>query len=264
MSATGRTVILGYVKLGADTRPKENVAYDVVSVSSEEVGSVEYPKESDFKRLNLDLYDFYVDDLPDFGKNEGLLKIQLNTRNPHDLQSSPTDATCVVKFVAKDGEYAPSFLYKGVFRNILFREWINLRLDLYELDTDAEVYYNKVKAIFDGAPELKNLDVTKGIPYLTLATKLFDGVIKVFGKNPDDHVWGELPMLELIPTPGGAFIRQGIFVLLEDKNSAKKAVSLAALKYKNGKIIHGTDKKFRLPNHLVFGVSLADYKEKIS
>jgi hypothetical protein len=149
---------------------------------------------------------------------------------------------------------------RGVFRNVLFREWINLRLNLYELDTDAEVYFKKIKSVIDGVPEIKNLDVLKGIPYLNLATQLFEGLITTFGKNPDDRIWGEIPILELNPTPGGAFLRTGIYVLFETVNSLGRSISVEHLKYKDGKLA-GTDvPSQRLPNHLLFGTRVTEHR----
>lgn len=257
--APERALQLGYVKLGADhPRPKSGKEYEVVSASSEEVATVSYPSTS-YRRLNLDLYSFFIDDMPDFlsRNNEGMLKVQVSTKNPQDLDGTTFDASFVTEFRGKDGTYAPTFLFRGVFRNVLLQEWINLKVELFELDTDASVYYQKIKGVIDKVPEIKSLDILKGIPYLNLATQLFDGIITTFGRNPDDHLWGELPLLEVSPTPGGAFLRTGIYVLSEKFNSKKQEIKLEEIRYKDNQIVHagGT----RLPNQLVFGIGLADH-----
>lgn len=257
--AAANALQLGYVNLGEDhPRPKEGKDYAVVTASSEEVSAVTFPA-TPYRRLHLDLYEFFIDDMPDFlsKSNEGLLKVSVSTKNPQDLEGSMFDASFVTEFRGKDGTYAPTFLYRGVFRNVLLQDWINLKFELYELDTDASEYYAKIKGVIDKVPEVKNLDILKGIPYLNLATQLFDGIITTFGKNPDDHLWGELPILEIAPTPGGAFLRTGIYVLAEKVNSKKTEIKLADVTYKDGKIIHS--KGTRLSNHLLFGVSVVEH-----
>jgi len=253
-----RPIEIGFIDLSNDKRPKNGVEYNVVSAASDILADLPYP-DTDVKKINIDLYKFYTDELPDFtSNNEGLLKIQVDTRNPQDLDGSVNDATFASEFSAKEHEYAPSFLFRGVFRNVLLREYINLRFDLYELDTDSDEYYSKIKSVLDGVPEVKNLDVLKGIPYLNLATNLFEGVIKTFGKNPDDHIWGEVPLLELEPMPGSAFLRTGIYVLFEIENSDNKSIKLDELKYKNGTIHVSGGKK--LSNHLIFGLGIKAHK----
>ena len=257
-----RALQLGYVDLGPDhPRPEAGMAYDIVSASAQQTGEVPYP-DTDYRRLHLDLYEFYVDDLPDFlsKKNEGLLKIQASTKNPQDLTGSMTDAAFVTEFSVKDRSYAPTFLFRGVFRNILLQDWVTLSFELYELDSDASEYYGKIKGVIDDVPEIKNLDILKGIPYLNLATQLFDGIISTFGKNADDHLWGELPILEVQPTPGGAFLRTGIYLLAEKMTSNGKRIDLDALQYKDGRVERKKGK--RLPNHLLFGVSLVGHGEE--
>jgi hypothetical protein len=256
-----RALQLGFVDLGEDhPRPEAGKAYEVVSASSKRVGLVPFPSSA-FRRMHLDLYEFYVNDLPDFlsKKNEGMLKVQVSTKNPQDLSGSMTDAAFVTEFRAKDGSYAPSFLYRGVFRNLILQDWVTLNVELYELDSDASKYYGKIKDVIEKVPEIKNLDILKGIPYLNLATQLFDGIIHTFGKNADDHLWGELPILEVHPTPGGAFLRTGIYLLAEKLHSGKKVIELTDLQYQDGQIRRKRGRK--LPNHLLFGVSLVEHTE---
>jgi hypothetical protein len=256
-----RALQLGYVDLVEDhPRPEAGIAYEVVSASSKRVGEIPFPK-SDFRRMHLDLYEFYVDDLPDFlsKRNEGLLKVEASTKNPQDLSGSMTDAAFVTEFAAKDGKYAPSFLYRGVFRNLLFQDWVTLNFQLFEIDSDALKYYDKVKGVIENVPEIKNLDILKGLPYLNLATQLFDGIIQAFGRNADDHLWGELPILEVQPTPGGAFLRTGIYLLSEKLNSSGKWVEFSDLEYRDGRV--HSKKGRKLPNHLLFGVSLVEHLE---
>lgn len=255
-----RSLQLGYVHLAEDhPRPRAGKSYPVIAASSEAVGSVAVPA-TPFRRMHLDLYAFFIDDMPDSfiaPNNEGMLKVEISTKNPQDLNGSTFDAAFVTEFSGRDNGYAPSFLYRGVFRNILLQDWVNVKLELYELDTNASEYYAKIKGVIDKVPEIKSLDILKGIPYLNLASRLFDGIITTFGRNPDDHLWGELPILEIEPTPGGAFLRTGVYVLAESTNSRRQAISFDRLKYKDGRLLHADG--VRPSNHLLFGVSVVEH-----
>lgn len=255
-----RVLQLGYVHLGDDhPRPHAGKSYPIVSASSEAVGAVPVPA-SPFRRMHLDLYEFFIDDMPDTfvaRNNEGMLKVEVSTKNPQNLNGSTFDATFVTEFQGADGSYAPSFLYRGVFRNILLQDWVNVKFELYELDTDVSDYYEKITGVIDKVPELKSIDILDGIPYLNLASQLFDGIIKTFGRNPDDHLWGELPIMEVQPTPGGAFLRTGIYVLAEKWNSNNETISFEEVAYRNGSVMHRNG--IQLSNHLVFGVSVVEH-----
>ncbi len=256
MTNPTRAVQLGFVDLGTDLIPADEKAYSIIPASSSKLASREYPA-SQYKRLNLDLTGFYCDNLPDlFGTNEGLFKATINTRNPQDLSAS-ADISFAGKFTVKNRNYAAGFLYRAIFRNIIFQDFINFDFQLYELDTDSAVYYNKVKTILDGVPEIKSLNVLSGIPYLSLATKLFDGIIKTFGKNPDDEVWGEIPTLDVEPTPGGAFLRSGIYVVFQTINSKKETLTHSALEYIDGKVRTKNDQA--LSNTLIISLSVKSH-----
>ncbi|HEV7333097.1 MAG TPA: hypothetical protein VGN63_18830 [Flavisolibacter sp.] len=252
---------LGFVDLGSDSRPESKKPYPLLSASHAALEQKPIPT-TNFKRLHLDLLSFYNDNMPDFlgGKKEGLFKISINTRDPQNLTHSENDVTLAIDFKVKDGQYAPGFLHKGIYRNVIFSEWINLKFDLYELDTDADVYFDKVKSVIDSVPEMKNLDVLKGIPYLNLATKLFEGIIKTFGKNADDRLWGEIPILEITPTIGGAFLRSGIYIIFQRVNSKKEEVSFDNLLYRDNRLEINNGSIKRLPNHLILTVALQNHQ----
>lgn len=261
-----RKLNLGFVQLGSDSRPKTNKRYPIVSASDSSLEDLEVPS-TPYKRLDMDLYEFWIDDLPDFwsNKNEGLLKVSINTLNPQDLQAIDEEAVIATNFQGKDKSYAPSFFYRGMYRNVLLENWINLKIDLYELDKDAGEYFNKVKEVVNGVPEVKNLDIIKGIPYLNLASSLFNSIITTFGKNSDDYVWGEMPILEIEPTLGGAFLRSGIYVLYEELNSRNERISHTNMAYLNGKVKAVKKNNVlnkALSNHLIFGLRLKPFVQK--
>ena len=258
-----RAVNLGFVDLTGDKRPKTGVEYNIAPASSGALEGVDFPHNSEFKRLNLTLNGLYIEDLPDWTmRNEGLLKLQVNTRDPQEIEASPTKAVFATEFSVGDDGFAPGFLYRGVYRNILFREHVNVKVDLFELDEDVSKSYAQLKQVIDSVPELKTLDVLSGLPYLSLAAKLFDGIITTFGKNSDDYIWGTVPTLEADPGPGSAFLRSGIYVLFEAKYhkdhreqgiSKGDGVSIDELKYQDGKI---RSTKNVLPNHLIFNLRI--------
>ena len=235
---------------------------DIIDSSSNAIGNLPSPKTKK-KLFDIDLYKFFCADLPDFWShtNEGLLKLSLDTLLPQERSTLDEKLSIrfAVEFRVKDNTEAPSFLKKGVLRNAIFEDWINLAFDLYEIDSGVIEAYNSMKRVVAGVPELETLDILKGIPYLSVAAKLVDGIINVFGKNQDDYIWGETPILELSPTLGGAFLRDGIYVVFQ--NSYKKsAITFSDLGYKDGDLFH---KKAgaHLPNYLIFGIRLKDFNE---
>lgn len=254
-----KSLQLGFVDLGTDTRPVAGKSYAIISAGNAQMESLPIPTTV-LKTLKLDILAFYNDNMPDFlgGTKEGLFKISINTRNPQMPTSGESDVTVAVDFKVKDGQYAPSFLYKGVFRNVLFNDWINLKFDLFELDTDAEVYYNKVKGVIDTVPELRNLDILNGIPYLNLASKLFEGIIKTFGKNADDHMWKEMPILEVNPSIGGAFLRSGMYLIFQRTNSKDEDITFDKMTYKDNRIEIKENSLRRLSNHMLLSIALTN------
>lgn len=255
-----RAVKLGFVDLkskGHD-RPQANVDYAIVAAGSEVLESLPYPKTSR-QFLDIDVYALFGGNLPEGifgGRNEGLLKIQAHTADPQNISGQEAVASFVREFNVKDDRYAPGFMYAGVFRRILIEGSANIGIDLYEMDNSASSYYSRFKAVVDKVPEIKSIDVLKGIPYLSLASNLAEAVIDVFGKNADDHIWGELPLLEIKPLIGGAFLRDGIYVIIEAERGGK-AMNFEDLKFRNNNIIGPANVK--LGAHLIFGLRLREY-----
>lgn len=258
-SSSQKSLQLGFVDLGTDLRPVAGRSYPIISAGNARLETLPVPMTT-FRVLKMDILAFFNDHMPDFlgGTKEGLFKVSINTRNPQTPTAGENDVTVAIDFKVKDGQYAPGFLYKGVFRNVLFSDWINLRFDLFELDTDAEVYYNKVKGVVDSVPELRNLDILNGVPYLNLASKLFEGIIKTFGKNADDHMWKEMPTLEITPSIGGAFLRSGIYVIFQRTNSKKEVVTFDHLLFKDNHLEIKDNSLRRLSNHMLVSIGLGE------
>lgn len=247
-----RAPFLGFVVLGDDKYPVQGRGYQIVPAGSAEMGALPVPT-SPQKYLDVDLTGLFSGDLPDWGKAEGLLKVQVSTRSPQDLTKEAT-ASFITKFVAGDFAYAPTFLYRGVFRNVMIETFANIGLGLIELDTDASVFVDRIKKVMDGVPELKSVDVLKGIPYLEVGTKLVESIIRVFGKNPDDQLWGEVPILEIDPIVGGAFLRSGIYVVLDRQSDNESFPS--ELTYESNTVQEGGGVSQR--THLIMGVRLRE------
>jgi hypothetical protein len=257
-----RPVNLAFVDLKGDDRPKGEKLYDVVPASSDVVGKLAVPTSAPVLRMvDLTLTRLFVEELPDWTKkNEGLLKLRVNTRDPAAPSQPPVDVTFVTDFTVEEGGFAPTFLYRNVFRNVLFKEHVDIHVNLFELDDDLSSSYHQAQQIVSGVSEFNILDVARGIPYLNIATGLFEGMLGTFGKNANDHIWGESPTLELDPAPGSAFLRSGIYCLFEeryqkDHQGASKGspVSMSQLQFKNGELMSPSG---ALPNHLIFNIKI--------
>jgi hypothetical protein len=265
MAFSDQVLQLGFVDLGTDPRPISGKSYPIVSAANSKLADLPVPNSA-LKSFNLDIRAFYNDHMPDFlgGDKEGLFKISVNTRNPQATNSGENDVTAAVDFKVKDGNYARGFLHKGIFKNVLFKDFINLRFDLYEVDSDAAVYYNKIRSVVDSVPEMRNLDILNGIPYLNLATKLFEGIIKVFGKNADDHMWNEMPTLDINPSIGGAFLRKGMYIIFAGSNSKREEVKYENIQCKDERLEIASNSIRKLPNHMILSIELGTATENTS
>jgi hypothetical protein len=262
-----RKVSLGFVDLGGDTAPDSSKDYSLIKAASQIIGSLPMP-ETEFKTLRLQLLNLYIEDLPDFtNKNEALLTLRTSTRVRED-KANKEDLAFSVEFNVKDGSPAPGFLQRMAFRNVLLCQFFDLGLDLVELDKNLSETYGKVAKVIEDSG-LSSIDALNTVPYLKVATKLFDGLVKTFGKNADDVVWSETPALYLEPGPGGAFLRSGIYVLYETKSlhprkgsrqKGGKTMPIKKLVYRDGEIHHVDDPKFPLSNHLIFSISLKKFE----
>lgn len=261
-----RKVSLGFVRLGADEFPEPEKDYPLVTASSRDVGALPAP-DTEFKLLRLQLLSLYIEDLPDFtNRNEALLKLGAHTRTREDV-SNKEELSFALEFNVLDRSYAPGFLQRIVFRNVLLREFMEVGLNLVELDKNLADAYSKVAAVIEESG-LSQIDAINSIPYLKVATKLFDGLIREFGKNADDLVWSESPALYLQPGPGGAFLRTGIYVLYEarslhptrtSKKKQGKPMPLSKLLYRDGEIRHPSDPDWPLSNHMIFSTFLEPF-----
>lgn len=191
--------------------------------------------------------------MPDigWGGNEGLLKVQVDTRAPQDLATEAT-ASFVTQFRARDNRYAPTFASRGVFRNVLVTEFVSLRISLFELDSNLSEYFDRVKSVIDDSG-LAKVDVLKGIPYLDVGTKLVESLVRNFGKNPDDELWGELPIFQLSPLIGSAFLRNGIYVLV-DQPVDRSRIDDGELTYRDNKLEMGSNQLEE--THLILSLGL--------
>lgn len=248
-SGPTRAPHIGFVHLDGDVAPAEGKSYQVIPASALPLGGLPIPA-GPHAYLDLDLHAFYSGDLPDFGRSEGMLRLQVDTRAPQDMTTEVT-ASFLTKFSTGDNAYVGGFASRGVFRNVLFEEYVNLRFALVELDTDIDVYFDKIlKVVKDSG--LSQIDVLKGIPYLNVGTKLIESVVHTFGKNPDDELWTEVPIFQLHPITASVFLRSGIYVILD--RSAANAGFPAGLTYRDGglRLAGGTLET----THLIFGVGL--------
>ena len=64
-----------------------------------------------------------------------------------------------------------------------------------------------------------------------------------------------MPLLDVIPGPGSAFLRTGIYVIYEVKNSKNEEIGLADIVYRDNKVFF-KENAFRLSNCLVMSLRL--------
>ena len=149
-----------------------------------------------------------------------------------------------------------------VFRNAIFRDFVNLGLKLIEIDKGLTKFYDRVKGVTNSIKELEPLDLINNIPYLNIATSLVDVIIKIFGENENDLVWSNLPLLDIEPPPGVSFLRSGIYVAYEIKNSKKEEINYSDLIYKDGKVAikEGAKIEHGISNCLVFSIRIRPFE----
>lgn len=261
-SRQAKVIDLAFVDLGQDSHPQTNKSYPLISASDIKMSKIAVP-DSIYKRVNVNLFEFYVDNLPDLTKNnEGLFKLATETRNEKNLGGT-IGIMHTHSFSAKDRSYAQNFLYHNVLKNVLIEEDLRLEIELIEVDQGVQNGYKNMKQVVDKVPQLKTLDVINGIPYLGLATSLFEGVIDVFGKQTDDLVWGEQPMLSIDPMPGAAFLRSGIYILYERENSKGEAIDISQFVMRNRRLVKSKNSTLkRMPTHLIFGIQIKKFTPK--
>lgn len=262
-SAALRALQLGFVQLGDDVFPATGKEYPVVPASSADLAGLATP-ETPYKGVTVKLLGFWVEDLPDSfsSKNEVFLSFVAQTRDPKTPESSSREDDVVFSLdgTVRDGSFMAGALQRKVFANVVVENDFEFSLDLVEKDNDLKVQYDKVKGKLGGL-QSTGLDVLEGIPYVSLATSVFEGLLSAFGKNADDPVWGECPVLSLVPGPGAAFLRSGIYVLIEKKNVAKGTVmDLTQLRYKSDELAHAQNKK--LSTHAILSVQVKPFEVK--
>ena len=120
---------------------------------------------------------------------------------------------------------------------MIFKDFIHFKFNSFELDANKQEHFNVLKKVINGTPEMKNLDVLKGLPYLLLASQFFDSVLNVFGKSQEENNWEEIPSLAIEPIAGNAFLRSGVYVLYEKTNRQEQVVNLEDMAYQEGRLI---------------------------
>jgi len=65
-----------------------------------------------------------------------------------------------------------------------------------------------------------------------------------------------MPLLEINPSIGGAFLRNGLYVIFEQINSKKETIIFEDLQYKDEFLEIKDKKKLRLSNHLILNIRI--------
>lgn len=208
-----QATLLGFVLLGDDQTPRSGHAYPVVPASAAEVVSVAPPAGSAPWHFDMNIEDFYSGDMPDFtGKNEGLLRLEVDTLLPQD-DAKDKRAAHLVKFKVQDFDYAGGFQSRGAFRNVRFTQYVTLRVTADEIDPNLKSVLSTVERVVDESG-LAEVDVLKSIPYLDVGVKLTKSLARNVAFNKNDPIWAEQIILELDPITGSAALRSGIYFLI--------------------------------------------------
>ena len=147
------------------------------------------------------------------------------------------------------------------FANVMFKNRLILGIELTELDRGARQYYERIREAVGAEAGNQILDVLKPVPYLELATKVADGLIKAFGNASPDKVWSSNPVFAVDPLPGAPYLRTGIYVAFEDPRGN---LSPSALSYTDQQIIATASGQRLERNHLVFTVGVERAKQDIT
>lgn len=230
---------LAIVDLGDDLHPRADRRYGLVPAADARLALLPYP-ETRVKRADITLHSLFVDELPGFtAGNHGLLVVRANTRDVEDLKDKETICQ-VVDFPIAPRSYAPDLGNRGVFRNLIFQDVLELSMRLVEVDAGLADEYARVRGILDGIDALAVVDPLLGIPLAQVATRLLDGIVTAFG-GPEDVALAGLPQLDAEPGPGVAFLRSGVYVVYTT-HGHKGAVSLKNLHYEDGRVLDAAGK----------------------
>lgn len=223
--------VMLFVNVESGNDPLDGVSYDLIPAGSAKVRERSVPR-GPYRTFLLDIHKFYSGDMPDMtDTNEGLLRLEVDTRDPQNIDTAKR-AAVIARFKVRDFEDSQGFLYRGVYRNVLIEEFVNLHISLVELDTSVGSYFAKVEKVFDESG-LGELDMVKSIPFLDIGRKLVGGMLDAFGKNKDDVLWEERPILSFDAAAGSASLRSGIYVIVDGRALQNQP---GPLTYKDGKV----------------------------
>ncbi len=249
-----RQINLGYIWIADADYPDPANSYDMISPTSPKLADLPYPRNAEYRQLDMTVLNFYTRDLPDLTHtNEGLLDLSINTRNPRD-PAQKERIRLSLDFTAQDGEYVPDFRFRRVFRSILFRDYVELQFELIEIDEDLKESYARVKEVLGDIRGISVLDVAMGMPYVAVVSRIMERLVGVFGRNQSDVVWKNSLTLELEPPPGACFLRPGIYVIYESEPGL--SVNDAKLHFRGG-VLRRHDGTVAPQNHLCFSLGLA-------
>lgn len=241
--------VLFFVNVDTGKDPEDGKEYELIPAGSSKVRSRAVPK-GPYRTFLLDIHKFFSGDMPDMtDTNEGLLRLEVDTRDPQEIDTAKR-AAVVAKFRVRDWEDSQGFLSRGVYRNVLFSDFVNLHISLVELDQSLGGYFEKVEKVFDESG-LGELDMVKSIPFLDIGRKLVGGILDTFGKNKDDVLWEERPILSLAAAPASANLRSGIYVMV-DRRALNNQPGL--LVYRDGDVL--VEKARLKAMHFVFSIEV--------
>ncbi len=248
---------LALVDLGDDLHPRADRRYPLLAADDARLAMVPTP-EARVKRADVVLLGLYLHELPDFAaESEAMLLLRVHSRDPDDLKGKEALST-VVPFGVTARGLAAGTGNRVVFRNLVFQDSLELAVRLVEVDPAVRVEYERARALLGGIEPLAVLDPFLGMPLAVVATRLAERMVENFG-GAADRLWGQvdratLPVLDVEPGPGGAFLRSGIYVAYE-RSGAHGPVAVRDLAFEDGRVL-ASDGQAPPCNCLAFGLRL--------
>jgi len=245
------------VKMAYVLKGKKGEKPDIISATDKRIMDVDYPtpvKKRGVEMTSLDfaILSFYVHNLPDFRGNEVMLKVSMNSRDDENSDNKENFST-VMEFNVKDQSFAGGFYSRLVFRNVYFRNDVELGVQLKELDRKINKWYPKVKKVIDDIGGIDSIDFVQNLPYSKMITKFSDSVFEQLSdENFDDDVWDTIPTMSLSPFEGGVILRPGIYIMYQPVSKTNTQISHKDFIYKDGEVEMVTNEDKSRTNYIVF------------
>lgn len=213
--------------------------------------------------LDLAILSFYAHGFPEVFNRTGeiMIKMTLNSRIDKDSEKKAI-LSQVLNLKVDKKTYAAGVYSRVIFKNMLFRNDVELGIQLKEMDEGIVELYPKVKQVFDEINDHQSFDMISNIPYCKMITKFSDAVFKQV-KTLDlyQEMWDTLPTMSLRPFKGGVVLREGIYVIYETVTQKDNNITHENFSYEEGNVVLKDRKNDDKPNYMVFSVRFNEHSK---